>query len=62
MPCNIAFIVFETSPTVVIGFASTVTAYYVTYFLPVIMTLKVGDFVVKSLKNEDFEQSLISEE
>ena len=53
---------FETSPTVVIGFASTVTAYYVTYFLPVIMTLKVGDFVVKSLKNEDFEQSLISEE
>ena len=53
VPCNVAFVVFETSPTVVIGFASTVTAYYVTYFLPVIMTLKLGNFVAKSVKTDD---------
>ncbi len=46
------FILLDTAPSVVIGFISTVMAYYVTYFLPVVMTIKAGDYIVKMATNE----------
>ena len=48
IPCNILFIVLDTSPVVVIGFISTVMCFYVTYFLPVVMALKAGDYIAKT--------------
>ena len=45
IPLNILFILFDTSPNVVIGFISTVMAFYVTYFLPVFMSIKVGNYL-----------------
>ena len=49
IPCNTLFIIFETSPLVVIGFISTVMAFFCTYFLPIVMTLKIGDYVTKKV-------------
>jgi hypothetical protein len=34
-----------------------VSVYYITYFLPVFMSFKMGDFVAKT--TNDFEESLI---
>ena len=45
--CCTLFILLDTSPTVVIGFISTVMAYFVTYFLPVFMSLKAGNYIAK---------------
>ena len=50
IPLNILFIVFDISPLKVIGFISTVMAFYVTYFLPVLMTIKAGDYVIKKVE------------
>jgi sodium-coupled neutral amino acid transporter 9 len=47
VPLNTLFIVLDTSPMVVIGFVSTVMAFFCTYLLPIIMTLKVGDYIAK---------------
>lgn len=45
IPLNIVFILLDTSPNVVIGFISTVMAFYVTYFLPIFMTVKVSNYL-----------------
>jgi amino acid permease len=59
--CNILFILLDTAPTVVIGFISTVLSYYVTYFLPIFMCFKVGDYVAKGVP-QNLEESLIVHE
>ena len=41
---------FEISPITLISFVSTVTAYYVAYFLPVVMTIVTGNYVVEKIK------------
>jgi len=46
IPCNIIFIIFEISPIVLITFVSTVTAYYVAYLLPILMTILAGNYMV----------------
>ena len=48
IPLNILFIMLDTSPNVVIGFISTVMAYYVTYFLPIFMTFRVGNYIASA--------------
>ena len=53
---NALFIIFDTSPLIVIQFLSTVMCYYMTYFLPVVMTLKRGQH---QKVNEEHEDSLI---
>jgi Mn2+/Fe2+ NRAMP family transporter len=50
IPCNTLFIVFDTSPVVVIGFITTVMAFYTMYFLPIAMTFKAGDYLIKDLR------------
>ena len=42
---NTLFIVFDTSPIIVISFISAVMGFYITYFLPIFMTIKKGDYV-----------------
>jgi amino acid permease len=59
IPMNILFIMFETSPVIVIGFISTVMAFYITYFLPIYMTIKVGNFQETPANEEDNTDSLI---
>ena len=49
IPCNTLFIVLEISPVAVIGFISTVMAFFCTYLFPVMMTFKVGDYVRKEV-------------
>ena len=49
IPCNIMFILFETSPVLVINFVTSVLAFYVMYFLPIVMTLKASDYVIKKV-------------
>lgn len=49
IPCNTMFILFETSPVLVINFVTSILAFYVMYFLPVVMTLKAGDYVIKKV-------------
>lgn len=44
---NSLFIIFDTSPMKVISFISAVMAFYVTYFLPIFMTIKPGDYKEK---------------
>ena len=60
IPCNLVFIVWEVSPTVVINFISTVTAYFIAYLVPVVMTLKLGNFIGKGQIEESLEQSMIT--
>jgi len=52
VPCNLIFILWDVSPTLVINFISTVTAYFIAYLIPVVMTLKVGDYVVNIVDEE----------
>lgn len=47
IPMNTLFIIFDTSPIIVISFISTVMAFYITYFLPIAMTLKRGQYITK---------------
>lgn len=42
---NTLFIVFDTSPIIVISFISAVMGFYITYFLPIFMTIKKGEYV-----------------
>lgn len=56
---NIAFILLDTAATTVIGFIATVSVFYITYFLPVFMTLKIGDYVETLPSSNDHEESLI---
>ena len=48
IPCNTAFLIIGTTPTLVISFTSTVLGYYAMYFLPVIISFKVGNYVASS--------------
>jgi hypothetical protein len=57
LAANTAFVILDIAATSVIGFISTVSVYYITYFLPVFMSFKMGDFVAKT--TNDFEESLI---
>ena len=41
---------FEISPITLISFVSTVTAYYVAYFLPVVMIIVTGNYVIEKVK------------
>jgi hypothetical protein len=57
---NTLFIVFDTSPIIVISFISAVMGFYITYFLPIFMTIKKGDYVSKDEQDdESLENSLI---
>lgn len=42
---NTLFIAFDTSPVIVISFVSAVTCFYITYFLPIFMNVKSGEYV-----------------
>lgn len=42
---NTLFIIFDTSPIFVISFISAVTVFYITYFLPIFLTIKKGEYV-----------------
>lgn len=53
VPCNLVFVLWEVSPALVINFISTVTAYFIAYLMPVMMTLKAGNYVFQSIKNVD---------
>ena len=46
---------FDTSPVVVISFITAVMAFYIMYFLPVMMTFKVGDYISKTIKKSSEE-------
>jgi hypothetical protein len=48
---NTLFIVFDTSPLIVISFITTVMGFYITYFLPIYMTVKKGDYVSKNVED-----------
>ena len=61
IPCNTLFIIFETSPVIVIGFISTVMAFFITYFLPILMTLKIGNYVAKEVVNTASAESAPSD-
>ena len=50
IPCNIMFILFETSPVLVINFVTSVLAFYVMYFLPVVMTLKASYYMIEKVE------------
>lgn len=57
---NTLFIVFDTSPIIVISFISAVMGFYITYFLPIFMTIKKGDYVSKDEQDDgSLENSLI---
>jgi hypothetical protein len=45
---NTLFIIFDTSPIIVISFISAVMVFFITYFLPIFMTVKKGEFVAKN--------------
>lgn len=68
IPCNTLFIVFKTSPVVVISFITAVMAFYIMYFLPVMMTLKAGDYFSKAIRRSEpdadpsIENKLINQE
>ena len=47
IPCNTIFIVLDTSPMAVVGFISTVMAFFCTYLFPVMMAFKAGDYITK---------------
>lgn len=49
VPMNILFILFDTSPVIVISFISAVMCFFITYFLPIYMTVRIGDFVATNL-------------
>ena len=44
VPMNILFILLDTSPVKVIGFISAVMAFYIMYFLPLYMTVRLGNY------------------
>lgn len=54
---NTLFITFDTSPIIVISFISAVMGFYITYFLPIFMTIKKGDYVSQ---DEQDEESLVN--
>ena len=58
---NVLFVLFDTSPVMVISFISTVMAFYVTYFLPIYMTIKVGDYKgeINDSEGSDHADSLL---
>jgi 5-bromo-4-chloroindolyl phosphate hydrolysis protein len=48
---NTLFILLDTSPIIVISFVSAVLGFYTTYFLPIYMTVKKGDYVAKDVED-----------
>ncbi len=45
IPMNLLFVIFETSPIILISFISAVMFFFITYFLPIMMTLRKQDYV-----------------
>lgn len=56
---NSLFIIFDTSPLIVISFISAVMGFYIMYFLPIYMTIKPGNYVPKNIEDDNLEESLI---
>ena len=49
---NTLFIIFDTSPLIVISFITAVMGFKIAYFLPIYMTIKKGDYVPKHTEDE----------
>ncbi len=44
VPMNLLFVLFDTSPILLISFISAVMFFFITYFLPILMTLRKLDY------------------
>ena len=60
VPMNLLFVLFDTSPILLISFISAVVFFFITYFLPIMMALRKQDYS-EAAQNPELSKNEIDE-